>query len=136
MIAAKRISVWNEADQEWDERAASVEEYIEMRRHSKRLEDCVLPAEFRLLHASPKQYWVNSQLRWGFCLAWARVDGKGRRGVEEYFHFARYEQGLSDEVQMRWAMEDFIRDLEMAEKVVQVPVHRPKVQVLFVMKVA
>jgi len=40
-------------------------------------------------------------MRWGFCLAWKKT----------FYYVARHEAGIPDEVQMRWALEDFRREL-------------------------
>lgn len=117
-ISVKRIKpvMWNDPDTERDERPRNVEEQVQMRRARKTLEDCELPEGFRLVTPQPKQFWMSNQLVWGFKLAWAKVDGKGNRGVDEYYHVARYEPRVSDEVQMRWALEDFGRELQGSER--------------------
>lgn len=131
---------WNEVDNERDERPRNVEEQVEMRRRKKHLEDCELPEGFRLVTPRPKQFWIHNQLVWGFKLAWARVDGHGVRGQDEYDHVARYEQRVSDEVQMRWAIDDFSRELEHREVVTPAPKSRgrnePRLQVFLTMRVA
>jgi hypothetical protein len=113
-FAVKPSLMWNETDAEWDERPRNIEEQVELRRTRKRLEDCELPEGFRLVTPKPKQFWMSSQVRWGFCVAWAKVDGQGLRGADEYFYVARYEPGVTDEVQMRWALDDFSRELDVA----------------------
>jgi hypothetical protein len=51
--------------------------------------DCELPEGFRLINRTPRQYWLDHQLRWAFKL---------RFGTHE--HVARYHQQVSDEMQM------------------------------------
>jgi hypothetical protein len=104
--------MWNDTDDERDERPRNFEEQVEMRRGKKRLEDCELPEGFRLVTPQPRQFWMINQLVWAFKLTWARVDRNGVRGQDEYEHVARYEQRISDEVQLRWALDDFSRELE------------------------
>lgn len=122
--------MWNDTDNEWEDRPRNVEEQVELRRAKKTLADCPLPEEFRLVTVQPKQFWIHNQLVWGFKLAWARVDGQGRRGAEEYEHVARYEPRIADEVQMRWAVDDFTRELQSAER------RREKVPLIFSMRMA
>jgi hypothetical protein len=116
MSTAKLLPVmWNDLDDLPEDRPRNIEEQVTLRRMNKRLEDCTLPEEFRLVTARPKQFWIDHQLVWGFKLAWARVDGQGRRGVEEFAHVAQYDARIADEVQMRWALDDFSRDLAMQQ---------------------
>lgn len=112
----KQPLMWNDTTNEWDERPRNVEEQVELRRHRKQLAECELPEGFRLVTPYPKQFWMGTQLLWGFKLAWAKVDGRGRRGADQYMHVARYEMGISDEVQMRWAVDDFARELELEKR--------------------
>lgn len=103
--------VWNELPEEREPRTREIEEQVELRRHSKCLADCALPDGFRLVTLRPRQYWIGNQLVWGFSLAWARLDRKGERGEDEFWHMARYHQTVADEPQVRWALEDFTQDL-------------------------
>jgi hypothetical protein len=67
---------------------------------TKRLADCELPGGFRLITRTPRQYWLEQQLRWSFELAFG-----------EHRHVARYLQQVSDEMQMQWAIHDFTAEL-------------------------
>jgi hypothetical protein len=77
-----------------------MDEQVEMRCKTKRLADCELPEGFRLVTKTPRQYWIDSQLRWGFELAFG-----------EHRHIARYIQQVADDVQMQWAIADFTAEL-------------------------
>jgi len=98
---------------EIEPRSRLIEEQVELRRHQKQLKDCELPMGFRLLTSEPKQFWMGWQLVWGFKLGWGPSDAQGNLlfGVK-HTHTARYEQRIADEPQMRWALEDFTRELE------------------------
>lgn len=75
-----------------------------------------LPGGFRLVTSTPKQAWVDHQLVWVFVLGWAPVDIQGRRWTEDrYLYVARYHQFVPDEMQMGWAIQDFTRELDVAE---------------------
>lgn len=139
---AKPDAMWNDPDNERDERPRNVEEQVEQRRKKKRLVDCELPEGFHLVTPWPKQFWIGTQVRWGFQLAWAKVDRNGNRGEEETF-VAQYEPTIADEVQMRWALDDFSRKLEVAGTNVKAPAlnHKigrdaPRLQVFLTMRVA
>jgi hypothetical protein len=106
--------MWNDDTHEWEPRARDADEAVDLRRGRKRLTDCTLPEGFRLLTPEPKQYWIEKTLVWGFTVAWGRVDTEGRRGADEYFFVARYEQEVADEFLMQWAIEDFSRELRTA----------------------
>lgn len=108
--------MWNEVPEEREPRAREIEEQVELRRRSKSLVDCALPEGFRLVTERPKQYWIHNQLVWGFKLAWARVKN-GIRGNDEYSFVARYYPTIADEVQMRWALDEFSRELEDQQSV-------------------
>jgi hypothetical protein len=108
----REAPVWNEIDSEWEERPRGTEELVQFRRRKKRLVDCELPEGFRLVTPEPRQFWLGTQVRWGFCLGWAKRDRFGNAVGEECFHVARYEPGISDEVQLRWAVDDFTRELD------------------------
>ena len=99
--------MWNDVDESPDENYREIEEQVEMRARAKRLVDCELPDGFRLVTPEPKQYWLEHQLRWGFCVAWAGVH-------VEYRYVARYLQTVSDEAQLNWTIDDFRRELEAA----------------------
>lgn len=86
--------------------AREVEAQVEMRIRAKRLSDCGLPQGFRLVTPEPRQFWMNSQLIWAFQLEYLG-DSQPRRFV------MRYHQQVSDETQMRWALEDFTGELVM-----------------------
>jgi hypothetical protein len=90
----------NEADNIPDPTARTMDEQVEMRCKTKRLADCGLPSGFRLVTPAPRQYWLGQQLRWGFELRFG-----------EHQWIARYHQQVSDEMQMGWAISDFIADL-------------------------
>lgn len=107
---------WTDAGDEREPRCRSVEEKLDRSRKSKHLEDMELPKGFRLVTPQPKQQWVVNQLVWGFWLAWAKVNKHGERVSDEYYHFTRYFPGVGDEPQMRWALEDFSRELEKQQE--------------------
>lgn len=92
--------MWNEVDNARDPGAVTVDEQVEMRCKTKRLADCELPEGFRLITRTPRQYWLEQQLRWSFELAFG-----------EHRHVARYLQQVSDEMQMQWAIQDFTAEL-------------------------
>jgi hypothetical protein len=92
------VSKW--VDAERDPSAISVDEQVEMRCKTKRLADCELPEGFHLITRTPRQYWLEQQLRWSFELAFG-----------EHRHVARYLQQVSDEMQMQWAIHDFTAEL-------------------------
>jgi hypothetical protein len=78
----------------------TMEAHVEMRTKAKRLAECELPEGFRLITPTPRQYWIDSQLRWSFELAFG-----------EHRHVARYIQQVADDVQMQWAIQDFTAEL-------------------------
>lgn len=128
--------MWNEMPAEHEPWMRTAEEQVEARRKFKRLPDCELPEGFRLVSPRPKQYWMGNQLVWGFCLAWARVKN-GVRGADEYLHVARYYPTVSDEPQMRWAIEDFTAELAEQERRERAPmVQHRMVSTLVHMRIA
>jgi hypothetical protein len=92
--------MWNDVDNARDPDARSMDEQVEMRCKTKRLADCELPEGFRLTTPAPRQYWLDHQLRWCFELAFG-----------EHRYVARYIQQASDEMQMKWAIQDFTAEL-------------------------
>lgn len=96
--------LWNDDDDDPDDRPRSIEEQVQMRAHSKRLEDCTLPEGFRLVTPRPRQFWMDHQLMWAFCLAWTGLH-------VEYRFVARYHATVCDEHQLRWALEEFTGEL-------------------------
>jgi hypothetical protein len=92
--------MWNDVENVPDPSARSMDEQVEMRCKTKRLRDCELPEGFRLVTPIPRQYWIESQLRWGFELAFG-----------EHRHVARYLMQVADDVQMQWAIQDFTAEL-------------------------
>lgn len=108
---------WTDDDsKERDPRPKDADEAVEMRRRGKRLQDMELPAGFRLISERPKQHWLVNQLVYGFWLGWAKVDRFGNREPDKYIFFARYYPQVSDEPQMRWAIDDFRRELQKQEE--------------------
>lgn len=108
-----RTPMWTDPDtQEQQPICRRIEDQVEMRRKTKRLCDCELPDGFRLVNREPQQFWINSQVVWGFSLGYAPMDMKGNPQPDQYRHVARYEPGIGDEPQMRWALDDFTRELE------------------------
>lgn len=103
--------MWNDFDDEPDQRCREMEELVEQRHKAKRLADCALPEGIRLVTPHPKQFWMGHQMVWGFCLAWGPVDRIGNRGKDEFYHVERYDQRIPDELQMQWALEAFSTDL-------------------------
>lgn len=106
--------MWNDALEEREPRCRDVEEQVEMHRRSKTLVDCTLPDGFRLATPRPTQYWMGSQVVWGFCLVWRRLDSHGNPCGDEYCYIARYHQSVGDDVQMQWALDEFMRELRAA----------------------
>lgn len=106
--------MWNEVAEAYEPANREIEEQVETRRKQKCLADCGLPVGFRLATPHAKQFWIENQLVWGFCLAWAPVDRLGNRLPDEYFHVSRYDWRISDDVQVCWALSDFIRELVAA----------------------
>lgn len=92
--------MWNDVEGARDPGAASMDEQVEMRCKTKRLADCELPDGFRLVTRTPRQYWLEQQLRWSFELAFG-----------EHTFVARYLQQVSDDMQMQWAIADFTAEL-------------------------
>lgn len=92
--------MWNDVENIPDPIARTADEQVEMRCKTKRLCDCELPEGFKLLTPTPRQYWLDHQLRWCFELAFG-----------EHRHVARYIQQASDEMQMTWAIQDFTAEL-------------------------
>lgn len=119
MRAAERIGghlpMWNEPDTRGplDELIRDAHELLaEKETHKrKRLRDCTLPEGFRLVTPEPRQFVMDGQLRYGFKLAWGRVDAQGRRGPDEWAFVARFEEFVPAEFQMQWAIDDFQREL-------------------------
>lgn len=108
--------MWNDPESPREPRVRHLDELVDLRTHSKRLQDCELPGGFRLVTSTPKQAWVDHQLVWVFVLGWAPVDIQGRRWTEDrYLYVARYHQFVPDEMQIGWAIQDFTRELEVAE---------------------
>lgn len=114
-----RVQMWNEADEPTEDHLRKIEEMIDQRRNRKKLADCELPNGFRLVNREPKQIPMEGQLRWAFVLAWAP------KGKDEYFSVHRYEQAMSDEVQMGWAIEEFSKELQDAGVSIEVPKSTP-----------
>jgi hypothetical protein len=86
-----------------------------------RLADCELPQGFRLLTRTPRQYWLEQQLRWSFELAFG-----------EHRHVALYLQQVSDEMQMQLAIQDFTAELlfkgvSLSQTRKQHPVRPPRI---------
>lgn len=113
--------MWNEVDNARDPAAVTVDEQVEMRCKTKRLADCELPEGFRLITRTPRQYWLEQQLRWSFELSFG-----------EHRHVARYLQQVSDEMQMQWAIADFTADLmfkgvSLREARTQLPIKQPRI---------
>lgn len=109
--------LWNDPDLPDPDRREmrKMESLVDLRAHSKRLQDCALPDGFRLITVQPKQFWIDQQLVWGFALGWAPVDIQGRRWCEDRWSFvARYDWRIADEVQINWAVAEFARELEVA----------------------
>jgi hypothetical protein len=92
--------MWNDVDNAPDPTARTMDEQVEMRCKTKRLCDCELPEGFHLATRTPRQFWLNQQLRWGFKLVFG-----------EHEHVARYLLQVSDDMQMQWAIQDFTAEL-------------------------
>jgi hypothetical protein len=92
--------MWNDVENVPDPSARNMDEQVEMRCKTKRLADCELPEGFRLITRTPRQYCLDSQLRWGFKLAFG-----------EHEFTARYLMEVADDVQMQWAIQDFTAEL-------------------------
>lgn len=107
-------SKWND-EPIYERSPRDIEEVVEIRATSKRLADCDLPAGFVLLTPRPRQFVLDNQLVWAFCIAWARVDRHGKRGPDEFFHVERYDPRIKDEIQMEWALTDFTNELSLAQ---------------------
>lgn len=107
---------WTDTDTERDPRPKDLDEHVEMRRKGKRLQDVELPKGFRLISERVKQHWMLNQLVWGFWLGWGKTDRHGTRGPDEYTHFARFYPQVAEDTQMRWAIDDFRRELEKQEE--------------------
>src|ERR1700748_1642611 len=103
--------MWNDPDNLPDDICREIEEMVEARHKAKRLVDCSLPEGLRLVTPRPKQFWIHNQLVWGFCLAWGQVDRLGNRGKDEFWHVERYDWRISDEMQMQWAVTEFMSEL-------------------------
>lgn len=132
--ASLKPLMWNEPDARDPDRPRDADEHLEQRRHRKRLKDCSLPEGFRLVTPEPKQFWLDGQVRYAFQLAWGFVDANGRRIGDEWNQVFRYEEGIPDDFQIQWAVEDFGRELEAAGCFTQPA--KPKVAVEFSLRVA
>jgi hypothetical protein len=95
-----KTPMWNDVDNIPDPKARSMDEQVEMRCKTKRLADCELPEGFRLVTKTPRQYWLDQQLRWSFEIAFG-----------EHSFVARYDQQVADDIQMQWAIADFTAEL-------------------------
>lgn len=111
MISKSTRPMWNDYDEKPEKKFREMEELVAIRAKAKRLADCSLPEGIRLVTPHPRQFWIENQMVWGFCLAWGQVDRLGNRGKDEFYHVERYDQRIPDEVQMGWALEAFSTDL-------------------------
>lgn len=123
---------WNDIEEEPDIDYRAVEEQVEMRLHTKRMVDCELPEGFTLVTPSPRQYWLEQQLRWAF-----ELEFRSRFGHVTYRHVARYIQQVNDETQLRWAVDEFKGELEGAGvKLENALVLMPKAKVITTIRMA
>lgn len=106
-------------DKEGDDRprrGQGMEERVDQRRRHKALADCTLPEGFRLLTPIPCQVVTEGLLIYSFVLAYENNFNVGgpiyNRDV--FFHVQRYEYSVQDDIQMEWALSDFMRDLREA----------------------
>lgn len=111
MTSRRRVPMWNEVDELLDPRPKGIDDQVEMRRRNKPLAECSLPEGFRLVTPTAKQFWIKGQLTWCFELAWAPIDRKGNRGEDQHKHVSRYIWTVPDELQLCWALSDFMKEL-------------------------
>lgn len=105
--------MWNDPDDLPEIRCRLIEEQVQQRAKRKKLADCELPECFRLVTLQPRQFWMDKQMTWGFCLGWAPLDRQGvRQSSDLYCSVFRYDWRIADEIQMQWAVEEFTRELE------------------------
>ena len=112
---------WHDPDNLPEERCKLIEEQVDARAKRKTLAECGLPEGFRLVTATPKQFWINKQLTWAFMLGWAPMDRQGVRQSEDlYLSVFRYDWRIADELQMRWAVDEFAGELQGAPHVCKI----------------
>jgi hypothetical protein len=69
------------------------------------LADCTLPKGMRLVTARPRQAVVDGQMVWVFVLAY------DESAKERWYHQQRFEAEIAEEIQMRWAIREFVTAL-------------------------
>jgi hypothetical protein len=102
---------WAMSDDDQDDRPArrqDFEDQVEERRKRKTLADCGLPDGFRLVTPKPRQMVQEGLLVWSFVIEFVPWNGYDLRPC---YHASRYETRIPDDMQMRWALSDFTKEL-------------------------